>query len=60
MKLCIRAHDLGVKGTENILARLDPGRLETEDLLILVVLYLLYRESGDTELLIALGAFLFL
>ena len=23
MKLCIRAHDLGVKGTENILARLD-------------------------------------
>ena len=47
-------------GLDGMLSKLDPGRLETEDLLILVVLYLLYRESGDTELLIALGAFLFL
>ncbi|MDO4749327.1 MAG: hypothetical protein Q4A39_00635 [Eubacteriales bacterium] len=45
---------------DGVLSKLDPGRLETEDLLILAVLYLLYRESGDTELLIALGAFLFL
>ncbi|MBO6040994.1 MAG: hypothetical protein J6P58_07270 [Oscillospiraceae bacterium] len=34
--------------------------LETEDLLLLLVLYLLYRESGDRELLIVMGAMLFL
>lgn len=30
--------------------------LETEDLLLALVLYLMYRESGDKELLIILGA----
>ena len=34
--------------------------LETEDLLMLLILYLLYRESGDRELLIIIGALLFL
>lgn len=34
--------------------------LETEDLLLLLILYLLYRESGDRELLIVMGAMLFL
>ena len=34
--------------------------LETEDLLILLILYLLYRESGDTEWLVALAAMLFI
>ena len=34
--------------------------LEAEDLLLLLVLYLLYRESGDRELLIMMGAVLFL
>lgn len=33
--------------------------LETEDLLVLLILYLLYRESGDTEWLVALAAMLF-
>ena len=33
--------------------------LETEDLLVLAVLWLLYRDSGDKELLIALAAYLF-
>ena len=39
-----------------------PGsfRLETEDLLLIAVLYLMYRESGDRELLIMMGALLFL
>lgn len=32
------------------------GALETEDLLLALVLWLLYRESGDVELLIILGA----
>ena len=34
--------------------------LETEGLLLLLILYLLYRESGDRELLIMMGAVLFL
>ena len=48
------------RGLEQILARLDPGKLETEDLLVLAILWLLYRDSGDKELLIAMGAYLFL
>ena len=41
------------------LGRLLPGLgegFETEDVLLLLILYLLYRESGDQELLIILGA----
>ena len=30
--------------------------LETEDLLLLMILYLMYRDSGDKELLIIMGA----
>ena len=48
------------RGLDGILSRLDPSRLATEDLLVLAVLWLLYRESGDKELLIAMGAYLFL
>ena len=36
------------------------GELETEDLLLLLILYLLYRESGDKDWLLTLGAMLFL
>ena len=43
-----------------ILNRLSPQRLEQEDLILALILFLLWRESGDRELLIALGAFLFL
>lgn len=32
------------------------GELETEDVLLALILYLMYRESGDTELLLILGA----
>lgn len=47
-----------------LLPGLDPGRLlpglgegfEAEDLMLLLILYLLYRESGDQELLVILGA----
>ena len=41
------------------LGRLLPGigeGLETEDVLLLLILYLLYRESGDRELLMIMGA----
>jgi len=30
--------------------------LETEDLILMLILYLMYRESGDSELLIIMGA----
>ena len=43
-----------------IFNRLSPQRLEQEDLILMLILFLLWRESGDKELLIALGAFLFL
>ena len=36
------------------------GPLEREDWLVLGILWLLYRSSGDRELLIALGAYLIL
>ena len=43
-----------------LLGRLNPARLETEDYLLLVILYLLYRESGDTEFLYAIIGYLLL
>lgn len=44
----------------SLLRRFSLSNLEQEDLLLLAVVYLLYRESGDPELLITLGALLFL
>ncbi|MBR0207413.1 MAG: hypothetical protein IJQ43_00785 [Oscillospiraceae bacterium] len=44
---------------ESLLGRIT-GELETEDLILLGILYLLYRESGDTEMLFILGAMLLL
>lgn len=32
------------------------SQLETEDLILLLILYLMYRESGDSELLMIMGA----
>ena len=43
-----------------ILHRLSPRELETEDLLLLFILYLLYRESGDEEFLYTIGGLLLL
>ncbi len=34
------------------------GNLETEDIILLLILYLMYKDSGDTELLIIMGAML--
>ena len=44
---------------ESLLGRVT-GELETEDLLLLLILYLLYRESGDTQMLLVMGAMLLL
>ena len=43
-----------------LLGRLAPGRMETEDLLLLAILWLLYRESGDRDFIWAMAAYLFL
>lgn len=32
------------------------SELETDDIILLLILYLMYRESGDSELLIIMGA----
>jgi len=50
-------------GLGELIGRFLPGGREppeTEDLLLLLILYLLYRESGDRELLIMMGAMLIL
>ena len=36
------------------------GELDIEEIILLLILYLLYRDSGDSELLIIMGAMLFL
>ena len=41
-----------------LLKRIEAVGLETDDLLLALVLYLMYRESGDKDLLILLGAML--
>ena len=54
--------DLGglLSGVTDALGGILRGGLETEDLLLMLILYLMYRESGDKELLIVLGAMLLL
>ncbi|MBR0040733.1 MAG: hypothetical protein IJP64_05080 [Oscillospiraceae bacterium] len=47
------------QAVESLLGRIT-GELETEDLILLLILYLLYRESGDIEMLFILGAMLLL
>ena len=48
----------GVLG--QLLGRIAPRAMATEDWLVLAVLWLLYRESGDREFLLALAAYVFL
>lgn len=43
---------------QNILKKIEAAGLETDDLLLALVLFLMYRESGDKDLLILLGAML--
>lgn len=49
----------GILGSLEGLGKMLPeriGELETEDIILLLILYLMYRESGDSELLIIMGA----
>lgn len=41
-----------------LMKRLESANLETDDLIMALILYLMYRESGDKDLLIMLGAML--
>ena len=43
-----------------LLSRLSPLKLETDDLLLILILYLMYRESRDEELLYILAAMFFM
>lgn len=43
-------------GLGGLLSHLSPASLETEDILLLLIFYLLYRESGDKDFLIMMGA----
>lgn len=42
-----------------LLKKLEAIDLDGDDLLLILIFYLLYRESGDSDLLITLGALLF-
>ena len=49
----------GILSSLDGLKKLLPSRmeeLETEDIILLLILYLMYRESGDQELLMIMGA----
>lgn len=48
-----RGFDLG-----GILKKIEAAGMETDDLLMALILFLMYRESGDTDLLILLGVML--
>ena len=54
-------HGNGKQGfLSGILGRLKLDHFDTSDLLLLAIIYLLFREGEDEELLIALGLLLFL
>ena len=47
----------GLSGiASEIMKKLSPGAFETEDILLILILWLLYKESGDEELLFTMIA----
>ena len=51
---------LSKNGLGSIISKVSRPNLELEDLILVAVLYLLYRESHDVEFLLIAGAMLFL
>ena len=51
---------ISISTLQQLLQKFSLADLESEDLLLILVLYLMYRESGDKELLFILGGMLFL
>jgi len=47
-------------GLGGLLSKVNAAVPDTEDLLLIGILYLLYRESGDIEFLLIAGAMLFM
>lgn len=45
-----------VRSALSELLPMNLGDIETDDVILLLILYLMYRESGDSELLIIMGA----
>ena len=45
---------------QRLMQRMSSIHMEQEDIILLLILYLLYRESGDPEFLITLAAFVLL
>ncbi|MCD8321620.1 MAG: hypothetical protein LUC89_01875 [Oscillospiraceae bacterium] len=43
---------------EGLFKKIETIDMETDDLILALILYLMYRESGDRDLLIMLGAML--
>ncbi|MEG2104154.1 MAG: hypothetical protein RRY04_03065 [Oscillospiraceae bacterium] len=50
----------GLGGISGIFSKIKKAVPETEDFILIGVLYLMYRESGDIEFLLIAGAMLFL
>ena len=48
----------GAVGALMRMKKLNGMSMETDDLILALILYLMYRESGDKDLLIMLGAML--
>ena len=46
------------KALGGLMKKLNGMSMETDDLILALILYLMYRESGDKDLLIMLGAML--
>lgn len=48
----------GTMNLQNLLKKIEAIGMETDDLILALILFLMYRESGDKDLLIMLGAML--
>ena len=55
-----RPRPVELKFLNGVLDKLHLGDIDAGDLILLVLLFLLFRENGDEELLIALGLLLIL
>ena len=53
-----RPQDTLDRAMGGLLKKLESVNMETDDLILALILYLMYRESGDKDLLIMLGAML--
>lgn len=48
------------KGLSGLISKVNLQNMETEDIILMLMLYLMYRDSKDMELLVIMGCMLFL